>query len=78
MRFFWLPLLLIKYTRMNYFAETRGEVMLHIESYMLEVMHTYLKPIDTNWQPSDFLPDSSSETFFQDVKILQEKELLKQ
>ncbi|GGC69789.1 acyl-ACP desaturase [Pedobacter quisquiliarum] len=46
--------------------------MLHIENYMLEVMDTYLKPIDTNWQPSDFLPDSTSETFFQDLKYLRE------
>jgi acyl-[acyl-carrier-protein] desaturase len=58
---------------MSYFAEKRREVMLHVEGYMLEVMHTYLKPIDTNWQPSDFLPDATSDTFFQDIKLLQEK-----
>ena len=57
---------------MRYFVERRREVMLHIENYMLEVMDTYLKPIDTNWQPSDFLPDSTSETFFQDLKYLRE------
>ncbi len=53
---------------MSFFADKRREVMLHIENYMLEMMDTYLKPIDTNWQPSDFLPDSTSETFFQDIK----------
>uniref|UniRef100_UPI003D7F5862 acyl-ACP desaturase n=1 Tax=Pedobacter sp. TaxID=1411316 RepID=UPI003D7F5862 len=58
---------------MSYFAEKRREVMLHVEGYMLEAMHSYLKPIDTNWQPSDFLPDATSETFFQDVRLLQEK-----
>lgn len=57
---------------MSFFAEKRREVMTHIEGYMLENMHSYLKPIDTNWQPSDFLPDSSSETFYQDIKILRE------
>lgn len=57
---------------MRFFVERRREVMLHIESYMLDVMDTYLKPIDTNWQPADFLPDSTSETFFQDVKFLRE------
>src|SRR3954465_3637352 len=57
---------------MSFFAEKRKEVMLHIESYMLNVMDTYLKPIDTNWQPSDFLPDSTSDTFFQDIKTLRE------
>jgi acyl-[acyl-carrier-protein] desaturase len=57
---------------MSFFAEKRKEVMLHIEGYMLSVMDTYLKPIDTNWQPSDFLPDSTSDTFFQDIKLLRE------
>lgn len=46
--------------------------MVHIEKYMLEMMDTYLKPIDTNWQPSDFLPDSTSETFYQDIRILRD------
>ena len=55
---------------MNFFAEKRREVMLHIEQYMLDMMSTYLKPIDTNWQPTDFLPVSTSETFFQDIKSL--------
>jgi acyl-[acyl-carrier-protein] desaturase len=32
----------------------------------------YLKDIKTNWQPSDFLPDSSSDTFIQDVVELRE------
>ena len=53
---------------MSFFAEKRREVMLHIETYMLDMMDSYLKPIDTNWQPSDFLPDSTSETFFKDIK----------
>ena len=57
---------------MSFFAEKRGEVMVHIEKYMLEMMDTYLKPIDTNWQPSDFLPDSTSESFFADIKALRE------
>ncbi|RFS16141.1 acyl-ACP desaturase [Emticicia sp. C21] len=32
----------------------------------------FLKPIETNWQPSDFLPDSTNENFFQEVKLIQE------
>ncbi|RYE51039.1 MAG: acyl-ACP desaturase, partial [Sphingobacteriales bacterium] len=44
---------------MSFFVEKRREVMLHIEKYMKETMWSYLKPIDTNWQPSDFLPDST-------------------
>lgn len=36
------------------------------------MMPTYLKPIDTNWQPSDFLPDSGSENFYQEIRELRE------
>jgi acyl-[acyl-carrier-protein] desaturase len=57
---------------MRFFEEKRREVMKHVEKYMLEKMHEYLKPIETNWQPSDFLPDSTRSTFFQEVKELQE------
>ncbi|KAB7732860.1 acyl-ACP desaturase [Rudanella paleaurantiibacter] len=35
-------------------------------------LEEYLKPIDTNWQPSDLLPDATRETFFDEVKQLQE------
>jgi len=57
---------------MNINFGSRREVLLHIEKYMLKMMPTYLKPIDTNWQPSDFLPDSTTESFYQDIKILRE------
>lgn len=50
----------------------RREVMQHIEKYMLDNIDTYLKPIDTIWQPTDFLPDASQDSFFQEVKELQE------
>ena len=46
--------------------------MRHIEKYMLEKMDDYLKPIDQIWQPSDLLPDSSRDTFFNEVKELQQ------
>lgn len=55
---------------MNFFVEKRREVMLHIEKYMNETMWTYLKPIDTNWQPADFLPDSTNENFYSAIKDL--------
>ena len=57
---------------MEFFAEKRREVMIHIEKFMLESMNEYLKPIETIWQPSDFLPDSSRDTFFTEIKELQE------
>jgi acyl-[acyl-carrier-protein] desaturase len=57
---------------MKFFVEQRREVMQHIEQYMLEKMFTFLKPVDEIWQPSDFLPDSTKDTFFSDVKELRE------
>ncbi len=57
---------------MSFFVEQRREVMKHIEGYMLENMPNYLTAIDKIWQPSDFLPDASSENFFQQVKDLQD------
>jgi acyl-[acyl-carrier-protein] desaturase len=57
---------------MLFFEEKRREVMAHIEKFMLEKMHEYLKPIDTIWQPSDFLPDSSRDTFYSEIKEMQE------
>ncbi len=57
---------------MKFFEEKRKEVMKHVEKYMLEKMDEFLKPIDTNWQPADLLPDSTRETFFSEIKELQE------
>ena len=50
----------------------RGEVMKHVEQFVLDTMEDYLKPIDTNWQPADFLPDATQDNFFQGVRDLQE------
>jgi acyl-[acyl-carrier protein] desaturase len=57
---------------MKFFEEKRREVMKHIEGFMLQKMHEYLKPVDTIWQPSDLLPDSTRSTFFSEIKELQE------
>ncbi|MFB9842758.1 acyl-ACP desaturase [Mucilaginibacter ginsenosidivorans] len=57
---------------MKFFEEKRREVMKHIEKYMLEKINDFLKPVDTIWQPSDLLPDSTRETFFSEIKELQE------
>lgn len=38
-----------------------------------DIIKDYLKEIDTNWQPSDFLPDSSQDDFTANVKLLQEQ-----
>lgn len=52
-------------------THTRLEVMHFLAEKMDEIVETFLKKIDTNWQPSDLLPDSSSENFIADVKELQ-------
>jgi acyl-[acyl-carrier-protein] desaturase len=51
---------------------SRIEVMKFIGQKIDAVYDEFLKPIETLWQPSDFLPDSSSESFFTEVKQLQE------
>ena len=57
---------------MNINIGSRREVLMHIEKYMLEKMHEYLKPIETNWQPADFLPDSTRDSFYSEIKELKE------
>src|SRR5690606_21754263 len=51
---------------------SRKEVMAYLEPFMLEEMSDYLKPVEELWQPADLLPDASRDTFFQEVKALQE------
>jgi len=45
--------------------------MAYLEPFMLNEMSEYLKPVEEMWQPADFLPDSSRDTFFEEVKDLQ-------
>jgi len=50
---------------------SRKEVMAYLEPFMLNEMSEYLKPVEEMWQPADFLPDSSRDTFFEEVRDLQ-------
>ena len=50
----------------------RLEVMQFLDTKVDEFVDKFLIPIETIWQPSDFLPDSQSDTFFEDVKEIQE------
>ncbi len=54
-------------------SDQRIEVMRHIETFVEEKLTKYLRPIETNWQPSDFLPDSRNFAFFDEVKNIQER-----
>ena len=51
----------------------RIEVMNFLGKKIDSIIDEFLKKIDTNWQPSDFLPDSSSEKFSAQLKDLQEQ-----
>lgn len=52
---------------------SRLEVMRFLEKDMDNIVGTYLKNIDENWQPADFLPVSSSENFIEHIKELQKE-----
>ena len=43
----------------------RLEVMQTIGKSMDDLLDKYLKPIEENWQPADFLPDSTKDSFFE-------------
>ena len=57
----------------NNISHTRLEVMQFLAQKMDSIVGTYLKKIDENWQPSDLLPDSTTDTFLTDVKELQQE-----
>ena len=50
---------------------TRLEVMNFLGEKIDIIVDKFLKNIDTNWQPSDFLPDTSSANFIGELKTLQ-------
>jgi acyl-[acyl-carrier-protein] desaturase len=51
----------------------RSEVMVAMTNFVEESVVKFLKPIDSNWQPSDFLPDASDfELFTAKVKEIQQ------
>ncbi len=50
----------------------RLEVMQFLENKVEQFVEEYLIPVDTIWQPSDFLPNSEQPTFFEEVKELRE------
>ncbi|MDG3583189.1 acyl-ACP desaturase [Galbibacter pacificus] len=46
----------------------RLEVMQTIEKRVDSFLEQYLIPVDQIWQPTDFLPDSQSENFYEEVR----------
>lgn len=53
-------------------SKIRIEVMQTIGKSMDDLIEKYLKPIDENWQPSDFLPDARNPEFIEEIKEIQE------
>ncbi|KAF2518905.1 acyl-ACP desaturase [Flavobacterium salilacus subsp. salilacus] len=50
----------------------RLEVMQFLEKNIDSFVESYLVPVEKIWQPTDLLPDSQSESFYEDVKELRE------
>ena len=50
----------------------RLEVMHFMEQNIDSFINQYLIPVEKIWQPTDFLPDSGSETFYEDLRELRE------
>ena len=50
----------------------RLEVMHFLEQNIDSFVNQYLIPVEKIWQPTDFLPDSGSETFYEDLRELRE------
>jgi acyl-[acyl-carrier-protein] desaturase len=50
----------------------RLEVMKHLEKDVNDLIQKYLIPIETIWQPQDFLPDARDENFKDKIEELQE------
>lgn len=50
----------------------RLEVMQFLEKNIDTFVDSYLIPVEKIWQPSDLLPDSQNENFFEEVKELRE------
>ena len=50
----------------------RLEVMQLLENNIDNFVNDYLIPVEKIWQPTDLLPDSEKETFFEEVKELRE------
>ncbi|MFT5846717.1 acyl-ACP desaturase [Psychroserpens sp.] len=50
----------------------RLEVMQHLEKDVDQLIEKYLIPIDKIWQPTDFLPNSQSDSFFEEVREIRE------
>src|SRR5213593_3728362 len=52
--------------------QSRIEVIKSMEGFVGEQLGSLLKPVEESWQPSDFLPDSSSPDFHERLEEFRE------
>lgn len=52
---------------------SKAEVMEHLDKDVLNAIPVFLKPVESIWQPTDFLPLSNEDSFFDEVRELREK-----
>ena len=52
---------------------SKVEVLKYLESFVAESITNFIKTVEDSWQPADFLPDASLESFFDEVRSLQER-----
>jgi len=64
------PLLIMSGQRVHSMHEQGFDCMRSLSSWAQNDLLRYLKPADTNWQPSDFLPDPASPEFFDQLTEL--------
>lgn len=51
----------------------KQEIFDSLQSWAKDNLLNLLKPVEKSWQPQDFLPDPSSEGFYEEVKELRER-----
>ncbi|XP_056695425.1 stearoyl-[acyl-carrier-protein] 9-desaturase, chloroplastic-like isoform X2 [Spinacia oleracea] len=54
-------------------AQEKIEIFKSLENWAQENLLIHLKPIEKSWQPQDFLPDPTSEGFYDQIKEIQER-----
>jgi acyl-[acyl-carrier-protein] desaturase len=54
-------------------SNLRLEVMKFVGQKIDSFVDEFLKPIEENWQPTDFLPDSTKDNFLNEVRTLQQQ-----
>ena len=59
--------------KMHTISPEQLELVTSLEGWAHDTLLPLLKPVESNWQPQDFLPDPEKEEFIDEVKELQER-----